>query len=313
MSGADGTVVASQSSMRRKAIAGTVLALAMAASGSGQTRESVARRFALSPETTYIVEPLLPDGTPDYGAFLDARFGMGVTADNNAAVALRSLFGSESDGGTRFRGGFIWEDYDAFVRWRAKGKALPSRCERQKQLDAFQSAWSRFGWDLCDSRKCPLVVDVVEANDVALDQMVEASLRPRYWVPYPDGVSLRYVEWDDLPPRFAREALRARGLLALERGDWTAAARDALALQRLGTLVSRGRNFFDILSGVSQRNMASDVLIELALSDAFSPPEAEELIGALDRIGAMPTDWTAERLGDLATLLEMSRTRGVCE
>ena len=93
--------------MRSKALAASVLTCAMAASGSssaGQTPKSGMAvtnsgppRFTLSSETTYIIEPLLPDGTPDYGAFLNTRFGEDVTSENNAAVLLQSMFGLIGD------------------------------------------------------------------------------------------------------------------------------------------------------------------------------------------------------------------------
>lgn len=94
-------------------------------------------------------------------------------------MLLQSMFGSKSENDTpRLRGGFFWDEYDAFVRWRAN-EGLPSACKRRKLHDLFQSQWSDFGYGMCSTHECPLALEVVEANDLALDVMVEASSRPQ--------------------------------------------------------------------------------------------------------------------------------------
>ncbi len=47
----------------------------------------------ISKETTFITEPLRPDGYPDYGAAMNAKCGRDVTPDNNAAVLLLQAIG----------------------------------------------------------------------------------------------------------------------------------------------------------------------------------------------------------------------------
>src|SRR5215470_12291411 len=46
-------------------------------------------------DTTRIVQPLGPDGYPDYFAALDSRSRRGVLADDNAAVLLIQAFGPD--------------------------------------------------------------------------------------------------------------------------------------------------------------------------------------------------------------------------
>src|SRR4029078_1861738 len=50
-------------------------------------------KITISKETTYITEPLRPDGYPDYVAALNQRMSLGVTPENNAAVLLQKAFG----------------------------------------------------------------------------------------------------------------------------------------------------------------------------------------------------------------------------
>ncbi len=45
-------------------------------------------RILFSRETTYLTEPVRADGTIDYAAALNAKYGAGVTPENNAAVPL---------------------------------------------------------------------------------------------------------------------------------------------------------------------------------------------------------------------------------
>ena len=55
--------------------------------------------IVVSPATTYITEPLTPDGLPDYEQFVLNRLREGVTPQNNAAVLLWQALGpGEVDG-----------------------------------------------------------------------------------------------------------------------------------------------------------------------------------------------------------------------
>ena len=47
----------------------------------------------VSPQTTYITSPLLPNGLPDYEKYWLQHFGKGVTHENNAAVLLYPAMG----------------------------------------------------------------------------------------------------------------------------------------------------------------------------------------------------------------------------
>lgn len=55
----------------------------------------------VSPETTIITAPLLPDGRPDYIAYLNATLGADVTPEKNIAVNLAQINGLERMGENR--------------------------------------------------------------------------------------------------------------------------------------------------------------------------------------------------------------------
>ncbi len=52
-------------------------------------------KIVVSPETTWITEPLRPDGLPDYSKWILERQRAGVTSENNAAVLMWQALGPE--------------------------------------------------------------------------------------------------------------------------------------------------------------------------------------------------------------------------
>src|SRR5260370_37938042 len=56
--------------------------------------------FTVSPETTYITEPLDKDGYPDYVTALNQRLSQGVTPENNANVLIWQALGPHPEGTT---------------------------------------------------------------------------------------------------------------------------------------------------------------------------------------------------------------------
>jgi hypothetical protein len=53
--------------------------------------------ITISPETTYITEPLLPDGRVDYYGAINRRLSQGVTPENNIAAGIFSLIPGERE------------------------------------------------------------------------------------------------------------------------------------------------------------------------------------------------------------------------
>src|SRR5260370_40165490 len=56
--------------------------------------------FTVSPETTYITEPLDKDGYPDYVTTLNQRLSQGVTHENNANLLIWQALGPHPEGTT---------------------------------------------------------------------------------------------------------------------------------------------------------------------------------------------------------------------
>ena len=151
----------------------------------------------ISKETTYITEPLRPDGYPDYIAALNRRTGEGVTRDNNAAVPFWRAVGPggvpkdrrekyfrmldilpPADQGDYFVD--VWQylnehaSADASAPRDANGSPLPAEVWK-KHMPATIRPWSE--------AEFPLLAQWVAANEKPLDLVVEACKRPRCFDP----------------------------------------------------------------------------------------------------------------------------------
>lgn len=80
--------------------------------------------FTISPETTYVTEPLDKHGYVDYVTALNQRIGRGITPENNANVLIWQAIGPRPEGGTLPDEYFQWlgikappEEGDYFVSW----------------------------------------------------------------------------------------------------------------------------------------------------------------------------------------------------
>src|SRR5947207_1711495 len=80
--------------------------------------------FTVSPETTYVTEPLDAEGYVDYPTALNERLSKGVTPENNANVLIWQALGPHPEGGTMPPEYFQWlgiesppEEGDYLVSW----------------------------------------------------------------------------------------------------------------------------------------------------------------------------------------------------
>ena len=137
--------------------------------------------ITISKETTYITEPLRPDGYPDYLAALNRLGSEGVTPENNAVVPLVQAFGPEhisSEDREKFLKmlgiaappdhGDYYIDYEPYVREHAPD-ALEDRSigNEYRQPLAWAQYFRAMGgpWSKED---CPLMAGWLAANDKPL-------------------------------------------------------------------------------------------------------------------------------------------------
>ena len=181
-------------------------------------------------DTTYITEPLRPNGLPDYEKYFLEQGRKGATSDNNAAVLiwqavwpqdlepkyhesmraelglkevpsanaiLQSVFGDENKGRLR--------------RWLLEQHRQVDELDEYAWIGpATESAWT--------TQQFPPLAEWVEANRRPLDLIVEASRRPRFYSPSPNmldqhGDTLSTALLPEV--QNMREAARALGTRAM--------------------------------------------------------------------------------------------------
>jgi hypothetical protein len=248
--------------------------------------------LTISRETTYVLEPLRADGTPDYVAWLDRRHGADVTPDTNAAIPLLRVFGAELDADV----------------WRAMG-AGPAPLSGVRWVPGGPGGWGeqwtkarRAPWKEADA---PLIAAWLRANQAALSEIETATLRPRFWIPVPREFSFQSRPPSLLGFRQAANALHARTLLALARGDLQAARRDVVTGLRLAGRVGQDAGLVTRLVAVALRGQSAAVVPLLARAAGRDPAEARALVADLRRVPAVGSPGELSEVERVRTLQEL--------
>lgn len=168
--------------------------------------------IVVSPETTYITEPLAEDGLPDYKAYVQNKYGKDVTPENNAVVSVWHAIGP----------GPIPEKSRAELFGQLGIEALPLEGDyyvRTNDADFVASgvAWLLPLWGIHD---VPVAKPGDDATDAAIDeetqQVVEEAGRvfvtlvlmaPRYpWQPENFPLVCQWIEDNHRPLQHAHTA-----------------------------------------------------------------------------------------------------------
>ncbi|XAM00439.1 hypothetical protein OT109_03425 [Phycisphaeraceae bacterium D3-23] len=241
--------------------------------------------------TTYFEGPLRDDGTVDYIAALNAKYSEGVTTDNNAFVELMLLMPESARS----------EEIDALT---LEALGLPPRREDE---DACFVPWDEYAIELGvadpgvddfylrdDNTITPDGQRWLEANQAALDRVVEATRRPRYWAPmvaHGDGVdSVLSVHLPQLGyHRQLARALQARIYDKADRGELESAVDDILAVRRLAALQRQDPTLIGVLVGISIDANAHSTLKHLLVQRTLDTDALDRLAaGWDDRVAVVP-------------------------
>jgi hypothetical protein len=205
--------------------------------------------LTISRETTHILEPLRADGTPDYVAWLDKEYE--AKPSDNAAIPLLRVLRMEvpdevrramgaavapATGTVWLRGAPRWSELQAHLKPQADAKTglVPGVGALPEAFDAACSKqWTRAQRAPWAENDAPLIAAWLRANEAALSEVEAAAGRSRFWIPVPRDLSLHTPVPSLLVLRQSVQALRARALLALGRGDVKAAQRDLVTGFRL--------------------------------------------------------------------------------
>jgi hypothetical protein len=148
--------------------------------------------FTVSPETTYVTEPLDKHGYVDYVTALNQRIGKGITPENNANVLIWQAIGPPPEGVTMPSEYFQWlaiecppDEGEYWISWQAYLKQLG---KREADLDRHPDA-SRADRPLDPpyspsiAKDPPELASWLERNKKPLTVILEATRRPKYYNP----------------------------------------------------------------------------------------------------------------------------------
>ena len=237
------------------------------------TSEYFAPELVISQETTYITEPLTPEGFPNYAEALNHRLAEGVTAENNAVVPLLQVLGPAP--GNRplppaifarlgmdpvpvaeNRGDYFVSVEERLIRSQQNQSPLSSQSlPGQEPLEQLRHLRQR-PWR---TEEAPLVAQLLAKNRRHLDQVREASRRPRFFLPVVVSSDQALVEM----PVQVRQAMRdlaydlqLRAMWHLGHGRVEEAWQDILTIKRLARLVEQDWSMFSMLVGIALEGMA---------------------------------------------------------
>lgn len=204
--------------------------------------------LVISVETTHITKPLLPDGRPDYAAWLNEIGMRGVTPENNAVAVLLPL---------------LWDDENPYFHYLPVAqradlfRQLGVRDERPEQV---MVSWKKFareqqlppgifkphqsGLRTATTAGHPNIREWAVRNDALLNEVAaQIVTRDHYCEPYfsPQQehiLGARIALLDQLLPEL-RHLLSTRSAMRLEQRALPSAADDALLLLRLSQLISQ--------------------------------------------------------------------------
>ncbi len=262
--------------------------------------------FAISKETTFITQPLLPNGCPDYASWLNAEFGKGVTQDNNAVVLMLEAVGPD----------VFDEEY-----WGQMLKALDMELSESGPGAAYFSSYEGDGDDTVRAMEGPWTKDDLpdlakwlDSQERFLDLAVEANRRPRWYVPaLVDGQSL-WIELSSIGIYSAGRnlakalAMRANRQLAADCGP--EAIEDVLTIVRLGKLMQQDPLLIGQLVAMAITSLGNTQMVTVVREGQFDGPTLENLLEAFpptDLRGAMRRSVVeGERLFMLSILTQLA-------
>ena len=234
-------------------------------------------KITIGKETTWVTEPVGPNGFIDYLAAVNHRHSQGVTLQNNAVVLLYRAMGPNPDRtrqpdrffqllgiepppeeGTYYEGLGNW--------WRRKEKPLPEGAVDLNAISDMESTAQSRPWK---AKEFPEIAEWLRDLDVPLQFAAEAASRTEYFSPVvpPQGKDEGKMIEVLLPgAQLARGFARAfitRAMLRLGEGDDYAALRDLFVLHRLGRLVGRGPTMIEGLVGIALESMAIEAELRM--------------------------------------------------
>jgi hypothetical protein len=294
-------------------------------------------RLKISKETTYITEPLTPDGMRvDYFTAFEQEFYPPEmkTDDNGYRLIVRAL-GDVADYQLHGRqGNRVAYDAEAASAQVYEKLGLDPAIQPtlkhsapihtvlayfENQASEGQTVGEIEGridepWKLDD---LPMLESWLEENGPALDLLGEAVRKPAFFMPLirksPEApISESLVVGQIQRVRAFARSLTARANYRIGTGDIDGAIDDAVTLKRLGRHVQQQGTMVELLVGIAVESIADAIGIA---GNRESQPTKKQLRRFVDELAAVPPPvemerkWLADRYYTLDSLQAMARDR----
>jgi len=260
----------------------------------------------ISRETTYILSPLNPDGTPNYVKYLDDKYAEGVTADNNAAPLLLRALGPDVlpaeirvESLRRLNLPADMFDHDKhFIEWddhvsSREADADDAASSESDKRGGYYYGPSLYGPSerLLDAHVHPDRASWLASNAGPLDLLRQATARDRLYLPVistSTPPNMLYVVWPDYEVLAeAAWALAVRAVLKSSCNDIQGAWEDVLTAHRLARLLDRSPFLAGRTIGSIADDRAAQAGIAMATRHSLLPGKARALLSKL--LAAKPT------------------------
>jgi len=233
-------------------------------------------------ETTRIIAPRQADGSIDYLTAIEEHFSRGVTNENNSVPLLFQAFGRDAlprtqppDGITdRLGMPHLPEKGDYFVSYENFAKQKKAEITDPDPMDYTKvQPWP--------AKPSDLTLDWLKTNEGPIAKIEQASLRPRYFVPFNGGNRPQTLVEILLPHvmvmRSSERALITRALVRANNGEFDGAREDLLAAHRLANLMGQSATIVEHLVGYGLETAAARADRSIALSGKLSAEQAMTL------------------------------------
>jgi hypothetical protein len=255
-------------------------------------------RITISKETTYILGPVNADGTVNYMAYLNAKHSKGVTKENNAAIPMIEIFGPEflakDTSGKIYKilkieppaeGKTYFTDLSAYVVETLSKEDKSAFWKKDSELPAHEiKSWT--------AEQYPVVAGWLKVNNDAMDAMLVAMQRPRYYIPLvscnADECIVTRVMPSLYPTIGIARSLTARAMLKLESGDMTGAWADLMATRHLARRIASGYGTIDNQLGISIEENARTAIRIMAGGGKLTGPQARAFLADMQHMEPMP-------------------------
>jgi len=241
--------------------------------GGDSKKQQPSAKIKISKKTTVIEGPVTKEGYVNYAEALNERLSKGVTAKNNAAVAIWQAIGPHAPELSRdvaFRaefftrlgideppteGDYVVSRMETAQQVAAEEGAGDARAIQQ-QMDEQLSKVMKQPWSKEDF---PEMAKWVEENEKPLDRIVKGMRREHFYCPYLAGEDDMLVAVLLPTAQSCREIARllsTRAMYRLNAGDIDDAWEDLQTCHRLGRHVSKGWTLVELLVGIAIDSIA---------------------------------------------------------